>query len=79
MPKGADAALDLAARAAVTSDQVVTLMGERCYVHLCHREAVGWLWEGRRRSRGVGINCKRDMFIFFVANLQLCLLDCVTV
>lgn len=35
MPKGADAALVLAARAAVTSDQVVTLMEEGCSVCLC--------------------------------------------
>ncbi len=36
MPKGASAALDQAARAAVTSDQVVTLMGKRYSVCLCH-------------------------------------------
>lgn len=30
--------------AAMTSDQVVTLMGERWSVCLCHREAAGWFW-----------------------------------
>lgn len=43
MPKGDDAALDLAAWAAVTSDQVVTLMVELSSVCLCHREAAGQL------------------------------------
>lgn len=59
MPKGADAALDLAAWAAMTSDQVVTLMGERCSVCLCHWEAVGRFWilssqGGGEEGRGEG-------------------------
>lgn len=62
---------------AVTSDQVVTLMGERWSVCLCHREAAGWFWihssqGGGEERRGCGaMTIKGSRSAFSAQNFQL--------